>query len=269
MRQAEGNENRTDAPVAGSPAAQENGLTRRALLTAIVLTFLAGLWVRQAEIVVLSTQVTESVPAIPGLAALTLLLIVNGVLRRLPGIQPFTRAEMLVVFLFVTVSSTIMGIGIMQFLFALMTAPFYYKTDDIPTIRPYLPDWLMPHDLTAIRHLYERAPDGQVPWELWWKPGLCWLVFFLALWWTMHCMMALFYRAWAEEEKLAFPLVFLPMEMTGGETGATPFFRNRWMWLGFGLAAFYNLVNILHALYPSSPAFGKSVDIGLWLPDLP
>jgi hypothetical protein len=217
-------------------AAGEPGLTRRALLVAVVLTVLSGLWVRQSEIVVLSTQITESDPAIPGLAALVLLLLVNVGLRRLPRLRPFTRAELLVIFLFVTVSSTIMGIGIEQFLFALMGTPFYYKTDDIPTVRPFLPAWLMPHDLTAIRHLYESAPDGKVPWNLWIGPGLCWLGFFLALWWTLYCMMALFYRVWAEEEKLSFPLVFLPMEMTGSDTGATPFFKNWLMWGGFALA---------------------------------
>jgi len=243
-------------------SAGEPGLSRRALLVAVALTVLSGLWVRQSEIVVLSTQITESVPAIPGLAALVLLLLVNVVLRRLPRLRPFTRAELLVIFLFVTVSSTVMGIGIEQFLFALIGAPFYYKTDDIPTVRPFLPGWLMPHDLTAIRHLYESAPDGRVPWNLWIGPGLCWLGFFLALWWTLYCLMALFYRVWAEEEKLSFPLVFLPMEMTGGDPGATPFFKNRLMWGGFALAAVYNLGNILHALYPSYPAFGKEVDIG-------
>jgi hypothetical protein len=162
----------------------------------------------------------------------------------------------------VTVSSTVMGIGIEQFLFALIGTPFYYKTDDIPTVRPFLPGWLMPHDLTAIRHLYESAPDGRVPWNLWIGPGLCWLGFFLALWWTLYCLMALFYRVWAEEEKLSFPLVFLPMEMTGGDPGAMPFFKNRRMGGGFALAAVYNLGNILHALYPSYPAFGKEGDIG-------
>ena len=39
--------------------------------------------------------------------------------------------------------------------------------------------------------------------------------------------------------------------------------------LGFGLAVFYNLVNILHAFYPAMPAFGKSVDLGAELRALP
>jgi hypothetical protein len=248
---------------------QALGLTPRALVVALLLTFVAGLWVRQAEIVVLSTQISESVPAIPGIAALVLLLGVNGVLRFVPRARPFTRAEMLVVFLFVTVASTIMGIGVTQFLFTLMTAPFYMTTDDIDQNRPFLPRWLAPHDTLAIKRLYEHAPDGRVPWQLWLTPALCWLGFFLALWWTLYCLLALFYRAWAEDERLSFPLVALPMEMTGGESGRTPFFRNRLMWGGFALAAVYNLINIAHAYSPPVPAIGKEFDLSTLFGALP
>ncbi len=247
----------------------ENGVTMRSMLMSVVLTALAGVWVRQSEIAVLATQITESVPAIPGLAALVVMLIINQGIRFVPGLRPFTRGEVLVVFLFVTVSSTIMGIGIMQFLFALMTVPFYYRSDGLPELRPLLPSWLMPHDLTAIRHLYERSPDGHIPWEIWWRPGLLWLTFFFALWWVMTCMMTLFYRAWAEEEKLAFPLVFLPLEVTGNDTGSVPLLKNRLMWTGFGLAAGYNFVNILHAYYPSVPSIAQSIDLSASLKDLP
>ena len=56
--------------------------------------------------------------------------------------------------------------------------------------------------MTAIRRLYERDPNGIVPWGLWAQPALLWLLFFLALWWTLYCMMALFYRIWNDEEQL-------------------------------------------------------------------
>jgi hypothetical protein len=239
------------------------GLTTRALVVAVALTLLAGLWIRQSEIVALATQVSESVPAIPGLAALVFLLLVNIPLRRIRRSLAFTRGEMLVVFLFVTVASTVMGIGVTQFLFALMTTPFYYTDNRITENRSFLPRWLVPHDLTAIRHLYERDPNGVVPWQVWAQPAIVWLLFFLALWWTLTCMMSLFYRIWNEEERLSFPQVFIPLEMTDDDRSRTPFFRNRLMWIGFAVAAVYNLVNIWHALSPSVPGFGKFLDIGV------
>lgn len=244
------------------------GLTGRSLLIAVILTLLAGLWIRQSEIVALATQVSESVPAIPGLASLVLLLPLNALLKRIPGVRALTRAEILVIFLFVTLGSTVMGVGITQFLFALMGTAFYFKTDGIPYSKPYLPTWLAPHDPEAMRQLYERNPLGTVPWNLWAVPAAMWLFFFLALWITLYCMMALFYRAWAEEERLTFPQVLIPLEMTGGESGRTPFFRNKLMWAGFSLAAVYNLINIAHALSPSFPAIGKEVDLTPWVSTL-
>lgn len=248
---------------------QAPGLTARALITALVMTLLVGFWVRQAEIVVLSTQITESVPAIPGLTALVLLLGFNAVARFVPWVRPYSRAEILVVFLFVTLSSAVMGIGVVQFLFSLMTAPYYLTTDGINKNQPFLPRLLAPHDTLAIRRLYEHAPDGRVPWSLWLAPGLCWLAFFLALWWTLYCLLALFYRAWADDERLAFPLVALPMEMTDPGERGVPFFRNPLMWGGFALAAVYNGVNIAHAFSPPFPAFGKEIDLAGLFTTLP
>jgi len=248
-------------PDHGATVAQDPGLTGRALIIAVILTLLAGLWVRQSEILVLATQVTESIPAIPGLAALVLLLPLNSVLKRIRGARPLSRAEILVIFFFVTLSSTVMGVGITQFMFALIGTPFYSDDVEIPSVRPYLPAGLVVHNVEAIRQMYERALDGKVPWSIWIEPCLLWLLFFVALWCTLYCMMALFYRAWSEDEKLLFPQVMIPLEMTGGESGTAPFFRNRLMWAGFALAAVYNGINIAHALMPSFPAIGKMVDL--------
>ncbi len=246
---------------AGTIAGQNPGLTGRSLFIAVVLTLVAGLWVRQSEILVLATQVTESIPAIPGLAALVLLLPLNAILKRVRGVRPLSRADILVIFFFVTLSSTVMGVGITQFMFALIGTPFYSQDSDIPSLRNLMPRGLVVHNVEAIRQMYERSLDGRVPWSLWIEPCLLWLLFFAALWCTLYCMMALFYRAWSEDEKLLFPQVLIPLAMTGGDSGTTPFFRNKLMWAGFALAAVYNGINITHALVPSFPAIGKMIDL--------
>src|SRR5207244_3252352 len=103
----------TGAPPPGQPqAAAEHGLSARTWLVAVALTGLCGAWVCQAEILVVACQISESVPAIPGLAALVLLLAVNALLARLPAslrqgwLRPFSRAELLVIFLFVTIATS-------------------------------------------------------------------------------------------------------------------------------------------------------------------
>src|SRR5579871_6740925 len=81
--------------VEGTPEARpvEAGLTLRAFCIAVVLTFLCGIWVRQAEIVVLATQITESVPPIPALAVLLMLVLLRPLLGLLGKRFALTRGE--------------------------------------------------------------------------------------------------------------------------------------------------------------------------------
>jgi hypothetical protein len=252
-----------------SRTSHDRGLRPRTWVVALVLTVLAGMWVRQAEIVVIACQITEAVPAIPGLTGLVLLIALNPLLRRL-GLRPFSRAELLAIFLFVTIACSMMGVGVMRFLLALMTAPFYFP--GLKAAGAALPSWVAPHDKEVIRRLYESDLHSRVPWEAWWIPMAVWTGFFLVLWLTMHCIALLYYRTWAEDERLAFPAVMLPLEMTAppGERGSlTNLFRSKAMWAGFSLAAIYNLVNILHAYHPSFPDFGKNLDAGASIQNLP
>ena len=55
--------NGTQSRSADTQAQGAPGLTVRALVVAVALTILSGLWIRQSEIVALATQVSESVPA--------------------------------------------------------------------------------------------------------------------------------------------------------------------------------------------------------------
>jgi hypothetical protein len=249
----------TELPPASTPEpAGVRGLTVASLTIALLLTLLTGVWVRQSEIRVLATQVTESVPAIPALAALVFLVPLNLLLKRIsrsvPWVRPLAQAELLTIFLFLAVASTVMGIGVVQFLFALIGTAFYKTFAGASDLWPSFPKWLMPTDPVVLRQLYERAPDGQIPWDKWLLPGVCWLGFFVVFAATLYYLMRLFYAAWSEDERLSFPLVSLPLEMT---ENADSFYKNRLMWLGFGIAALYNGVNILHALVPSIPPIGK------------
>src|SRR6266568_4754624 len=102
----------TTTPAHSRAGTARFGLSPRTWVVAVVLTGVCGAWVCQAEILALACQITESVPAIPGLAALALLLAANPILVRLPTawrpawLRPFSRAELLVIFLFVAIATS-------------------------------------------------------------------------------------------------------------------------------------------------------------------
>jgi len=240
------------------------GLTTRAVVIALVLTWLSGYWIRQSEIVALACQGTEAIPSIPGVAALMLLLIGNGLAARTRFLRPLRVPEIIAIFLFVTVATTMFGCGIGRFLLACLSAPFYFSSPAAPLeeLARYIPSWMSPQDPAVHRWLYESSPTGAVPWAAWQWPMVAWTGFFLMFGRMLLCLMMLFSERWVGEERLVFPLVRLPLQMIDPSTSAVPFFRNRATWIGIGAAALLNIFNIVRGVFFGGPSGGLSVDLG-------
>ncbi|MBU0609113.1 MAG: hypothetical protein KKI08_14605, partial [Armatimonadetes bacterium] len=222
------------------------GITTRAVIIALVLTWLSGYWVRQSEIVALACQGTEAVPSIPGVGALLILLVGNVLVRRSRRLRALTVAEIITIFLFVTVATTMIGCGIGRFLLAVLSAPFYFSSPAAPLeeLAQYIPFWMSPQDPAVHRWLYEGSPTGAVPWGAWEWPMVAWTGFFLMFGAMLLCLMQLFSERWVNEERLVFPLVRLPLQMIDPQSSEVPFFKCKATWIGIGLAAALNLFNI-------------------------
>lgn len=243
------------------------GLTPRALAVGVVLLAGSVLWVRQVELITFTCQITEAIPPIPALAALLFFLFLRPVLPRLGPWFAFTRAEIGVVFVFVTLGSLMSAVGVSQAMLPYLTVPFYFATpeNDLGRLAANLPAWLGPRSETAILGFYEGAPGGVVPWAEWLRPLLLWGGFLVVYWWTALCMWTAVRKQWTERERLTFPLLYLPLsltETTPPEEGTPPFFKNPLTWLGFSVAALYNLFNILHAFNPNVAALGVNYPLG-------
>jgi len=240
------------------------------LILALGLTWVSGYWIRQAEIIVSACQITEAVPAIPGIAALLLLFALNPLLRRLPRVRDLSTGEIVVVYLFVTVATTMYGCGVVRFLIACITVPYYYSTAAVPleNLTPGIPAWLSPTDPVVHRWLYEASPTGQVPWDVWTPPIIAWTGFFLLLGGTLLCLMILFAESWIDHERLVFPLVRLPLEILGEESGK-PFFRNPITWVGIGLATAMNIITMVRAVFFGGPRGTPRFDLSGQITDYP
>jgi len=69
---------------------------------------------------------------------------------------------------------------------------------------------------------------------------------------VMLCTNVLIRKQWADRERLTFPIIQMPLEMTkdGGQSG---FFSNKLMWLGFAIPVMLESMNSLNYFYPSVP----------------
>lgn len=259
---------KSDAP---ESEGRRTSVTLRALVIAFAFSVAADIWVRQAAVLVRAAQVAESVPPIPAIAALVLLVGLNPLLRMFGPRFGLTRAEQITIYCFVTISAALAGPGCVRILLNFIIGAFYFATprNKLAEIQHLLPKWLVVSDPHAVHDYYHGAAAGHgVPWHAWLMPIVSWGAFLMALWIAMLCLVLLVRQRWIDSEQLTFPLVKLPLEITASQADSLigpQFFRNPIMWLGFGLSALYNAVNILHAFAPWVPYPGTMFDFAPYI----
>lgn len=193
----------------------------------------------------------------PMFVFIVLMGIVNPLLRLLSKRASFSGEELLLILTMCLVAVGIPSYGLTAQLLPGITAPFYYADETnlwADIFHRYLPPWLYISDPDALKSFYEGG--STVPWSLWFRPLVCWgvLIFFLYLF--MFCLSVLIERQWIESERLAFPLVALPVEMAEAENKTTlfnPLFKNPLLWMGFAIPAVLHTINGLNAHFPSFP----------------
>ncbi len=252
---------------------RRTSVTRRAFALSALFIALSCLWVKWAEILVHTTMVSESAPPIPALATIIFLVAINPILRRLGNRWQLKRGEMLAIYAAVCIGATVPGHGIVKSLFPAVAVPFYFATPEnkYPELQKHIPRWFVPHDPEALRQMYEGAPDARVPWGAWALPLCLWTLFFVVLFGTLFCFVVILRKQWTDNERLTFPLLYLPLDLTEEkpQRDLPPFFRDPLMWAGVSVSVLYNLLNILNAYNPSVPALGYGCDIGALFTEKP
>jgi hypothetical protein len=253
-----------------------HALSSRALVIALVIgtifAYLMSEWVRLGELISYSTQVSESVPPITSVAALAFLLGINPLLRKVSQRLALSRGQILVIYVFTMVSVAMASCGVVRIFFPFLTAMQYFA-GSTPAYRDYLQyldPRFFPKGENVIQAFYEGAENEKVPWEAWAVPMLLWTAFFVVLFLTMLCLLTIFRKQWVEKERLSFPLVQFALEITEQgvqKRGATTFFRNPLMWVGFMMAALFEVTNILSSFDPAVPHMGR--DFTIAIPDPP
>ncbi|NUP98834.1 MAG: hypothetical protein HUU35_03145 [Armatimonadetes bacterium] len=233
--------------------AGRDGLTWRSLLLGLLMVALVCRWIHEAELVVgqrgHSALANTSIP-LGAFGGLLLVMAFNALLRRLVPGQALRRGEVLVVYVMMTTSTVIASSGGIHFLVPVILAPFYFATpeNNLDLVVPYIPKWFAPQDPQAILDFYRG--NAPVPYRAWLMPTLSWTVFLLAFVGLTVSLSALLRRQWVDRERLTFPTVILPLEMTREGSG---FWRNPVLWAGFSIAAIVGVINNLHANLPLVP----------------
>jgi len=197
-----------------------------------------------------------------------LVLCVNVVLKKTGLASPLTSGELITIWCMMIVTASLPTLGLAAYLLPTLVGLTYFATpenDWIELFHQYIPDWLILRDSDATRYFYESLPSGEsIPWVVWIKPLLFWSLFTFTLWGVMVCMSVILRKQWVEQEKFAFPLVQLPVEMSQKpEGGSIPslrsrasinaFFKSKAMWIAFAVPVVIHSISTLHFYFPIFP----------------
>jgi hypothetical protein len=225
----------------------------RAFLIGLVFVPVCVYWVEYTEIVTHAADLAAMSLIICVVAVLLALIVVNQIVRLIARKHALTQSELLLIYIINATTVGISGIGMMQFLVTELPAPQYYATpsDHWDSWMHYLRAWAFPSP-SVVPAFYAGRSSLFVGGNLagWMSPIIVWTAFLFALIFTMYCMASLLRRQWVERERLLFPIVVIPLEITQNG-GAAPIFKNRVFWLGALLACFLEIMATLH--YTVSP----------------
>jgi len=192
---------------------------------------------------------------------LFLLVAINGLLVKKAPRLAFRRGELLVIYGMMIVSVGFTVWGGMPFLLSTTAFPSYFASpgnDWEHRVLPYIPDWLRLGRPEAVLWYWEGLPEKTaIPWAAWTSPLLAWCLFTLALMTGMFCLGALLRKDWIERQRLSFPLVDVPLAITGDQqypSLGAGFLSNRVFWIGFAVPASLSLLGWFHRLLPNVPS---------------
>ncbi len=235
----------------------------RAIAVGTILIPLQCLFVVQVEVVYASMQATNLSLFYNVVATLALLVAGNAWLRRFVPRWALTAGELRAIGVMLSVATALFGVDMLQIFIGLMPHAHRFATPENrweQLIWPHLPAYLVVSDPKALADLYLGYSSLYVGGHLqaWLRPMVVWGVFLAGLLAFCLATASLLRRPWAEHERLTFPIIQLPLAMTGGGV----LWRSRLCWAGFLIAAALNLSRGLHSWVPGVPLIPQKWEIG-------
>lgn len=239
------------------------GATFRAILIGILLIPFNAYWIMDSAGQGYPTTVSLYFNVVFCIFWMTML---NFAILKLIPRYAFSQGEILTVYVMLSLASSLAGHDMLRVLIPMIPHAFWFATPEnewAELFHRYIPDWVAVKDVSRLMDYY-RGESTFYTWnhiKTWITPTLTWSGFLFSLVFVMLCINIFVRKQWTEHEKLSYPIIQLPLEMTKGG-GATGALRSKLLWLGFGIAAAIDVINGLNYLYPNVPSLGgKLYDI--------
>ena len=209
-------------------------------------------------VLVFSVEYTEIVTQGPDLAAMSLpiiavcalLLIIafNLLVKRFRPQAALTQPELLMIYSMHVIATYLSGIGMMQFLAPALVGWKFFATPENKWNNwfHFIRLWAVP-DPRVVPAFYagQSTLFSRANLTGWAGAAAVWTSFLMVMLFCFYCIATLMRRQWVENERLIFPIVQIPLEITR-DGGASPLWSSRLFWLGAGLAGLLETLAALH-----------------------
>lgn len=209
---------------------------------------------------------------IPPVAATLALVAVNLIWRRLSPRTALNQGDLLVFYGMQAVACAMASEWIDSSATLIYGYPINPDHDVRSYMLPYVSHWLCFTSDAGLKNLeYGKVSHFWSDLPMWWPKVLAWTLLTGVLGFAMLCINSLMLDQWANREKFAFPLVQLPLAMTEAG-GASPIWKNRFLWGAFTIVFGIDMLNGFAYLYPTIPAvpirflsqLGDFEDVSRW-----
>ena len=194
---------------------------------------------------------------VPPIAALLLCVILNAPLRKLLPKLALGQSDLIAIFAITSVAGVVSAEWVGLAHGAMFGLPELAKTNGTAkTLVENLPPSMILVDPQATADIQGGGKDiayATTRFVTVYLPKVWpWALMFAALTFAMQCLNSLMRGAWLERERLAFPLVQLPVAMSEGG-GSGGMWKSRAMWIAFAAMFAIDMLNGLNYLYPNLP----------------
>ena len=234
---------------------RKRSLTLRAVVIAIILMPINCYWIFHTESMWWMQFPTSMSLFFNVVFFLLVIAGLNLLLKKfLPG-SALSEGELLVIYMMLCIVTSISALDYMQVLMPLMSHAFWFATPEnewSELFFQYMPRWLTVRDMHVLDGYYDGESSLYTAKNVttWLVPALSWSAFIVVLLFVMLCINVILRKQWFERERLAYPIIEVPYEITKGMGNI---FRNKLFLLSFVFSASITMFNGLSFIYPGIP----------------
>jgi len=217
-------------------------------------------WVASMEMIRFSAPTTISL-FFNCVFELVVLSLINSVVVRVKPRWALSQGELLLIYAMLAVGTALCGHDMIQILIPMLAGPAYLSDSSNrwqSLFAGVYPKWLTLQDPASATDFFHGNSTLYTARHMhaWAVPVIAWTLFLVVLLFVLQCINTILRKQWTDNERLAFPLVRLPLEITSnfvGGSGGLALYRNKIFWIGFAIAALIDIVNSINYYHPNVP----------------